>query len=422
MFKFWQILLGLQFMKLGIVADGGSETDDEKALKQLGQVVEKAVSKATEELTKSYEEKISGANETIKGLTDEVSKIKAFANSSKARKEELDAKMEEAAVKVFLEVQKSGVSNEAQFEALKKEIGAKVLAEGDRNPATNSAAGFNVFEKFETDLIYEIEQLTNINAFKNITLANGTKITWTIATNGITASFVNEKGLPTASEPVFDRVSIDIKKIIALVTMTQELEEDQMTTPQLYRLIVEFGAEAVGELLESELFGGNGTNFVGIFNLPGAATFKLAATKKVTDITEADMLAIEQKINHKDRAKALWIMSDFVRYVLYALRDAAGNRLYPNLLDLNPTINGRKVLISDYGADVQSAVTNIADATFLALGNPQKYLIVHRTGVTIDKGFYGDNWAKEMPSIKIRKRGGMGSLQDNAFVIAENGD
>lgn len=396
--------------------------DETKALEQLGAVVEKAVEKATNAITEKYEAKLNEANETIKTLGDEVSKVKAYANSTEARQKEFDSALDEATVQIFKEVNAGNNVSEAQFEEMKKTIGQKVLAEGDlTGGVTDSKAGVNVFEKFEKDLIYEIEKFEAIKEFKNINLEKGVKVTWTIATNGITATFVDEKGLPTASEPTFDTVSIDIKKVIALITLTQELEEDQMTTPQLYKLILEFAGEAIAELLESELFGGDGTAFVGVFNLPGANTYKMVATETVSDITEAGMLAIEQKVNHKDRKKSSWIMSDFTRYILAGLRDLAGNKVYPNILDANPTIGGRKVLISDYGAEVQDASTNLVDKTFLAFGNLKKYLVVHRTGTTVDKGFYGDNWAKEMASIKVRKRAGMGSLDDTAFVVAENG-
>lgn len=417
-------MLGFSFITgLGLGEGAGKSAEEiaeEKAMEQLGGIVEKATKKATEELKSFYEEKLAGADDTIKALQDEVSKIKAYSNSSEARKKELDNAMELATVNVFKEVMGSGQVSEKEFEAMKEAIGTKVLAEGDlTGGVTDSGAGFNVFEKFETDLIYEIEKYDIINAFKNITLAKGTKITWTIATNGITASFVDEKGMPTASEPSFSQVSINIKKVIALVTLTQELEEDQMTTPQLYRLILEFAGEAVAELLESELLGGDGTNFVGVFNLPGAKSYALGATKTATDLTEADMLLIEQKLHARDRAKASWIMSDYVRYLLYAIRDDAGNRIYPNVIDLKPTIGGRAVFVSDYGAEVQDASTNLAEKTIIAFGNLKKYLVAHRTGVTVDKGFYADNWAKEMPSIKVRKRAGMGSLDDKAFVVAE---
>lgn len=424
MFKtLMQLFAMTNLLKMGIVDwEGGGSDEETKALEQLGAVVEKAVSKATSEITAKYEAKLTEANDTIKTLGDEVNKIKAFANSSEARKKDFDNALDEATVQIFKEVNANASVSESQFEEMKKAIGTKVLAEGDlTGTPTDSGAGVNVFEKFEKDLIYEIEKFEAIKEFKNVNLEKGVKVTWTIATNGITATFVDEKGMPTASEPTFDTVSIDIKKIIALITLTQELEEDQMTTPQLYKLILEFAGEAIAELLESELFGGDGTAFVGVFNLPGANSYKLLATKTISDITEADMLLIEQKVNHKDRKKASWIISDFGRYILAGLRDGAGNKIYPNILDQNPTIWGRKVLVSDYGAEVQDASTNLVDKTFLAFGNLKKYLIAHRTGTTVDKGFYGDNWAKEMASIKVRKRAGMGSLDDTAFVVAENG-
>lgn len=419
--KLLQMFAMTNLLKMGIVDEGGSAEADQKALEQLGAVVEKATQKVAKELEEKYEAKMKEANDKIEAQAKEMSKIKAYANSTEARQKEFNNALDLATVEVFKAVNESATVSENQLEGIKKQIAEKVLAEGDLNPATNSNAGVNVFEKFEKDLIYEIEKFEAIKEFKNINLAKGTKITWTIATNGITATFINEKGLATASEPKFDTVSIDIKKVIALITLTQELEEDQMTAPQLYRLIVEFAGEAIAELLESEILGGNGTNFVGVFNLPGANVFSLPATKTVADITEADMIAIEQKIAFKDRQKATWIMSDYARYILYALRDAGGNRIYPNLLDLNPTIWGRKVIISNYGAEVQDATTNLTLKSFLAFGNLKKYLIAHRTWTTIDKGYYNDGWAREQASIKVRKRAGMGSLDDKAFVVAKNG-
>lgn len=400
------------------LADQEAET---KALEQVGQVVEEATKKATKELEEAYAKKLDEANETIAKQGDEISKIKAFANSSEASKKEFENALDESVVKVFSMVKASSTVSEKEFEGIKEAVG-KTLAEGDlTGMPTDSNAGLNVFEKFETDLIYEIEKFDIIKSFKNITLAKGTKITWTTATNGVVATFVDEKGMPTESEPNFDRVSIDIKKIVALISITQELEEDQMTTPQLYRLIVEFGGEAIAELLEKEILQGDGTAFVGVFNLPSALTYELPAGETVSDMTRKKLLAIEQKLNHKDRARAEYFMSDFARYELGGLETTNGNPVFPKIFDKNPTILGRKVNISDYGAEVQDGTTNVAGNTFLALGDPKQYLIVHRTGVTVDKGFYGDNWAKEIASIKIRKRGGMGSLKDEAFVIASNG-
>lgn len=418
-----QMLAMSNMFKMGIVDDGAGEgeTDEEKAMKQLGGIVEKAVMKATKEVEEKSAATIKKLNEKLDANEKETAKIKAFAQTSDAATKQMDNLLDDAVVKIFGEVKQASTVSETEFVKIKEAVGQKVLAEGDLTPGTDSNAGINVFEKFEKDLIYEIEKFDVIKTFKNINLAKGTKITWTIATNGIIATFVDEKGLPTESEPTFDPVSIDVKKIIALITITQELEEDQMTTPQLYRLIVEFGGEAIAELIEKEALGWDGTAFVGIFNLPGALTDELPAGKTVSDSTRKTILNIEQKLNHKERAKAEYFMSDYARYEIGAVENGLGNPVFPNVFDKNPTLFGRKLNISDYGAEVQDETTNVAGNSYLALGNPKQYLIVHRTGVTIDKGFYGDKWAREQASIKIRKRWGMGSLKDTAFVIASNG-
>ena len=415
-------MFAFQFLtlSLGEGAGEGGDDIDSKALEQLSGVVEKAVKNATKELETSYEGKLKEAGDQIKNLNDEVTKVKALANSSEASKKALDTAMDNAVVNVFKEVGSMSSVSEKEFDSLKQEIWTKILAAGDLTWGTDGA-GLNIFEKFETDLIYEIEKFEAIKEFRNINLAKGSKITWTTATNGIVATFVDEKGMPTESEPVFDRISIEVKKIIALVAITQELEEDQMTTPQLYRLILEFSGEAIAELLEKEILSGDGTAFVGIFNLPWALTYTMGAGETVSDVVKANILAIEQKLSHKERAKAIYFMSDFSRYELGKVQDANGNDVFPKVFDANPTIMGRKIRISDYAWEVQDLASNVADASFLALGNPKQYLVVHRTGVTVAKGFYGDNWAKEIASIKVRKRGWMGSLKDTAFVIASNG-
>lgn len=76
-----------------------------------------------------------------------------------------------------------------------------------------------------------------------------------------------------------------------LVSMTEELLDDTMTVPDLYDLIVEFVAESQAEFLETQILTGTGS-VKGILVNAGINTVSLAATKKLTDVTDDEIVAV----------------------------------------------------------------------------------------------------------------------------------
>jgi len=386
----------------------------ENFLKELGVTMDTVLD---EKLSKKLEELNADNEKTIEDMKAEIKKFASLVKKQEANTEE---KKKEIVASIFQKTFQLGIDSEDGFKSL---VDAEVKA---LNEWTDADGWFAVFDQFESDIIREMEELSPIVwAIRWFKLKKGDKVSFPTVTNGITTAYVDEGTSWTASKPTFGRVTIDIYKTFTLVDLTEELLTDYMAKPDLYKLLVEFIAESQYQFLEQEILNGTGTGtskVVGIRNLTGNKTYELSV-QKTADITYDDVINAEAELPRKYRLKkndVAWIMPDYVYFQLRKVKTADGYPLFPELNRDKPKLDLFNVIISDEAGDVVSASTDVAGAESFILGNIKKFYGVRRTGMVTKKGYYGDNWTKDVSSIKTNQRIGLKAVREDAFVVIKN--
>ena len=112
------------------------------------------------------------------------------------------------------------------------------------------------------------------------TLASSVIMTWT-----------EEKVAKTSTQPTFDRVQQILKKLAAIVPMTEELIEDSATN--LPGLIAELVAEATAREEDEQFFDGTGAPWTGICNNGAVTPQVMGAGLGFPDISAEDLLDMQ---------------------------------------------------------------------------------------------------------------------------------
>lgn len=380
-------------------------------IKELGVVLDDTIESKIKEMNDEWEKSLNEMKEEIKKLT----------LSLKATKTDDTEAKQSVVASVFQKAFANGVDSDEWFKAL---IEAEMKA-GEQNEGTDADGWFGVFDQFEKDIIKEMEKLSPIvQAIRWFTLKKWDKVSFPTVTNGITTAYVAEWTAWSNSKATFGRVTIDINKTFTLVDLTEELLGDYMAKPDLYRLLIEMIAESQYLFLEAQIMNwdGTGQNMLGIRNLASKLTIALSSTT-TSAITYDDIIDIEAKLPVKYRTNkkdVKWLLTDYVYFQLRKVKTSDGYPLFPELNRENPKLDLFDVIITEEAGDVISTATDVTGAESFVLGNIKKFYWVRRTGMTTKKGYYGDNWTKDVSSLKTNQRIGWKSVRDEAFVIVSN--
>jgi HK97 family phage major capsid protein len=376
--------------------------------KSLPEIVETTVSKKIAEL----ESKSAGELEEIKA---ELKKMNYASKEYQNGGAELAKKS--VIVSVFKDVVNQNITTEKGF----NEVVSKNVKDFMATDEIGTGAEL-VFEQFEQDVLRVINEYDIASDVRILPLAKGTKVSLPKATNGITTYFVDEGTSYTGSEAATSFVVIDIAKAATLTDMTEELLDDTMTVPDLYNLIVEFIGESQAEFLETQILTGTGS-VKGILLNTNVNVVGLGSGNTADDIDDDAMVAVVTKAARKfkrRRANVKFYLSQYVYGKLKALKTTDGYPLYPELRDANPMLMGYAVVMSDVGF-VQDVSEDVDQAPLLLFGDLGYFTMARRKGITIERGYYGDNWKKDIMSVKSNTRYGGTCTFPEALTILING-
>lgn len=380
-------------------------------IKEIGEGITEANKTQVKELFDSF------AKDNTKSQEDMKEEIKSLKEAITAQKtaELTDDQVKSTIVNIFKSVSAAKNVSEAMY----KEIAEKEVKSLDT--LTGAAGGNLVFDQFQKDIIKVMDEFELVKRLKWITLEKGDDITLPKATNGITTVYVNQKAKGTESGITFDNITIDVNKTFSLVNVTEEMF-DNMTTQDIYALIIEFIGESQAEFVENEVVKGDGTKVTGIQNLPSAHSVVLPKTTIgacTTEELDNAIIDIESVIKAKYmRSGDVWFIAN--RYVLGRLRKmrtSDGARLYPDLRGKNPELDGFPIIISDVAGEITSSGTDATGKIVLAFGNLKYFQMVRRKELTIERGFINDGMATGIESIVGKQRFGGAATIEEAFAV-----
>jgi len=171
---------------------------------------------------------------------------------------------------------------------------------------------------------------------------------------GIQAFWEAEAGQKTPSKPTFDYIQLELKKLIGLCYMTDEMRED---LPLLENIIGELFTNEFTFQLEEAIFNGTGSGKpLGILNAPA-----LVAVAKETSQTDTASVIYENIVNvwsrmyARSRMNAVWFINQDVEPQLFKMYLSAGSNSIPVYLPANgasgtpyATLMGRPVIPTEH--------------------------------------------------------------------------
>jgi HK97 family phage major capsid protein len=203
---------------------------------------------------------------------------------------------------------------------------------------TPSAGGYAVPKNLDNEII---EILREESAFlrgnpRRIGLQNG-NMNLAAGDTGVTGGYGAEATDISVEQQTFREVNLSAKRLSVLVPVSNELLSWSIGDMEAF--VKDDMNGALGELMDTNLLRGSGLSNtpLGIFRIPGIPTFAaLPATGTQAQIiaaVEATLARAEWEMRSRKvmGRRAAWIMSPRTRIWLSGLRDANGNRVYPEL-------------------------------------------------------------------------------------------
>ena len=253
--------------------------------------------------------------------------------------------------------------------------------------------GFLVQTEFATELmkkVYETGQIASrcrriqvgansnglkMNAIKETSRANGSRF------GGVQGYWLNEGGTKTASQPEFRQIELNLKKLIGLCYVTDELLQDAAA---LESVVMQAFADEFAFKLDDAIF--NGTGGVMPLGILSAANNSLVSVAKENG-QPADTLQPENIIKMWSRCfaparqNAVWFINQDIEPQLYTLAiqvGTGGGTIYmpPGGISGQPygTLFGRPVVA------VEQCQT-LGDKGDIVLADLSQYLLIEKSGM-----------------------------------------
>ena len=375
------------------------DLETKELAKELAPIISETVKEEIKETSKETNEKIESMEKEMKELR---------LNSKKVAKgsDEADDLAKSVIVNIFKQVQKMGVSSEAQF----KEVFDAQVKETYQNTQTATDWTEFVFEQFSKDVYSIFEKFDLVNELNQLDIT-GTTINLPRYDWGVEAYYVDEGGNFTNSKGDTSNLKLDVYKLGALITFTDEMLSDWMTVPTLYNLIIQEVWVKFAWLIENEIL--NGEDKIK-WVLPYAKINKKTSTATAfADVTENDILDADALIEDKydinpENKVAVMLKSTFNAF--RQKRDANGNLVYPELRDKIPSMLGYRVIRSSKMPAQASWKAAVLLSNFKDF-----YYYISRNGFSAEMGYMTGDFQSGKKSLRIDQRKGWAPKDIKAF-------
>lgn len=144
--------------------------------------------------------------------------------------------------------------------------------------------------------------------------------------------WTDEKGKKTSTQPKFSLITQTLKKLAAIVPMTDEILEDSAIN--LTQLLGQLFAEAVAKEEDLQFFAGTGTPWTGLLN--NGSLLTVTMTGVATDITADDLLDLQYKVPTSIRSTGKYYLSGSVIVAVQKLKGTDGHYIWQGPRDGKP--------------------------------------------------------------------------------------
>lgn len=387
-----------------------------------------------------------------KGFSESLSEAlpDAVATAVKAENEALTRKLADVETQMA-ELAKqhkfAGTDSKETFEKLAKAVFVKsaieVYQKGilEDQPSTgifetNAKAAFQnegiateglefVFDQFEKSVLYFLKQYPLVDEVGSITI-KGVTIKLPTWVNAVTAGWFGEGATITKSKGTTGFLTFSVKKLGSLVTITEEMLEDNMTTEDLFDLITRSVANSQAAIIENGILNSESTNILGI--LPNANTVNVVLPTGNTQLRNVTSTVLDNGLIDLDASisdeyvgnlnNAVAVMSKYTLGILKKAKTTTGDYLYPELREVNPRLLGKYRIITSTKMPVQGLAQDLLSTKHIMIGNIKDfYLLVKSRKFTATIGYATGDMEADLKSLKVTQRLTGNVLAGQAFAV-----
>jgi HK97 family phage major capsid protein len=291
------------------------EVNAEAASALLAQTMEGATETVADAIVKAFEKKVKSVNAPVATIEKGVETRKFLRALASRDKAYLD------------EQQKSLIKNKAMNETVDADGGYLVPTELQVEVLRLANEGYGVARR---DMRYlPFSGAANKRIIPK--LGSSVNVFWT-----------DEGAKKTGTTATFGVVTQTLKKLAAIVPLTEELFQDSVI--DITSLVAELFLEAVVIEEDTQFFNGDGTVWLGILNTPTVPTI-VTTYNNFAALTADDLLDLQYKVKVSARRKAKYYVASSIMGVIRKIKDLNGNYIFSAATSNGPaTIFGKEVI------------------------------------------------------------------------------
>ena len=193
---------------------------------------------------------------------------------------------------------------------------------------------------------------------------------------GIRAYWLNEAGTKTASQPAFDQVSLELKKLIGLCYATDELLQDAPALESWIRMA--FAKEFDFKLVDAVLNGDGSGKPLGIESAPATISASAETGQAADTVLYENIINMWARLYAPCRPNAVWLISQDIEPQLFSMSMAVGTGGVPVYMPAGGisgqpygTLMGRPVLPVEQ-------CDNLGDVGDILLADLSQYIMIDK--------------------------------------------
>lgn len=144
--------------------------------------------------------------------------------------------------------------------------------------------------------------------------------------SSVAVFWTEEGGKKQGTKATFGVITQTLKKLAAIVPLTEELVED--TDIDVVKLVAELFVEACSIEEDLQFFTGDGTVWTGLLNTTAIADLAIKTGAAFDKVTADDLLALQSKVARGARRNGKYFMHTSIIDVVRSLKDTNGQYIY----------------------------------------------------------------------------------------------
>ena len=196
---------------------------------------------------------------------------------------------------------------------------------------------------------------------------------------GVRAYWSAEAGTKTASQPAFDQISLELKKLIGLCYVTDELLQDASALETWIKMA--FAKEFDFKLVDAILNGDGAGKPLGIENAPCVISVAIETGQAADTVLFENIIKMWARFYAPSRTNAVWLISQDVEPQLFSMSMAVGTGGIPVYMPAGGisgapygTLMGRPVLPTEQ-------CDNVGDVGDILLADLSQYIMIDKGGL-----------------------------------------